>query len=221
MRSIIATLVAVQLACSAAQADRTAAPNSAAPASATPPASSTQAAPTPVRKADAQQPVVANPLAPEVKAFLDRVTAYIAVRSKADDGIPKLTETSDPNKIAEREKALGEALVAARAGAKPGDVFAPEFLPTLNKIIKDDFSKRTMAERKALIVELPKGVKFGVNQVYPTTIPLATCPPKLLKALPELPSDIEYRIVYRHLILRDVKGNYVIDMVPNVFPIPA
>jgi hypothetical protein len=218
MRCIFVTLVAVQLACTAAQADRSA-PDSARSVAATPPTSSAPAAQAPARPADAQQPVVANPVAPEVKAFLDRVDAYVALRSKADDGIPKLTETSDPKKIAEREQALGEALMKARAGVKVGEVFVPEFLPTLNKIIKDDFSKRTMAERKALIVELPKGVKFGINQPYPTTIPLATCPPKLLKALPELPSGIEYRIVHRNLILRDVKANYVIDMVANVFPI--
>lgn len=213
MRSILVTLCAVQLACAGASADR------ATPAD---PPASTPATPlvspaSPV----ASQGTNGDPVVPGVKVFLDRVAAYVALRSKVDDGIPKLTETSDPTKIAERERALGEALIKARMGVKHGDIFAPEFQPSLAKIIKDDFAKRTLAERKALIVELPKGIRFGINQIYPTTIPLATFPPNLLKALPDLPADLEYRIVYRHLILRDVRGNYVIDMVPDVFPIPV
>lgn len=216
MRSIFVTLVAVQLACAGAHADRDAEP---APAAVGPAA--TEPAVTSAQAAKAATPADAVPVSAGVKAFQDRLTAYIALRDKVDNGIPKLTETSDPKKIAERERALGEALIKARMGVKAGDIFAPEFQPILVKIIKDDFAKRTLAERKALIVELPKGVKFGINQQYPTTIPLATFPPNLLKVLPDLPKDLEYRIVFRNIILRDVRGNYVIDVVTDVFPIPV
>jgi hypothetical protein len=161
-----------------------------------------------------------NALGTAVKAFQDRIAEYVALQHKVDDGIPKLTETNDPAKIAARERALGEALIKARPNAQPGEYFVKEYQPFLIQTIKSDFAKRTRAERKALIVELPKGLKLGVNMIYPTTIPLATFPPNLLKALPELPPELEYRIVYRHLILRDVKGNYVVDMMPDVFPIP-
>lgn len=219
MRSIFITLVAVQLACVGARAERTATPDpDAASPSATTAAATDQAA---KAAPAAPRPADADPVSPGVKVFQDRLAAYVALRDKVDNGIPRLTETSDPRKIAERERALGEALIKARAGAKSGDVLAPEFQSILAKIIKDDFAKRTLAERKALIVELPKGVKFGLNTHYPTTIPLATFPPNLLKVLPELPKDLEYRIVFRHLILRDVRGNYVIDMVTDVFPIPV
>lgn len=161
-----------------------------------------------------------NPMGAAIKAFQDRVKEYLALTHKVDDGIPPLKETNDPAKIAARERALGEALIQARSDAKPGDVFVKDVQPYFIDVIKKDFAKRTRAERKALVVELPKGLKFGVNMIYPTTIPLATFPPNLLKALPELPPELEYRIVYRHLILRDVKGNYVVDMMPEVFPIP-
>ena len=90
----------------------------------------------------------------------------------------------------------------------------------IRHIVKADFAKRTPAERKAFTVELPKGVKVTVNSMYPTTIPLVTFPAKLLKTLPDLPPELEYRIVNRDLILRDVEGNYVVDVMPDVFPIP-
>ena len=60
-----------------------------------------------------------------------------------------------------------------------------------------------------------------VNSVYPSALPLATFPPNLLKKLPELPPELEYRIVGRDLMLRDVKGNVVVDIMRNVFPIPT
>jgi hypothetical protein len=209
MRFIFITAVAVQLACAGARGDRAPAPTSAPPP--------TPLAPAPVLP----DPAAVNPTGVAVKAFTDRVNEYLALRGKVDNGIPKLTETSDPKKIADRERALGEALVKARVNAKPGDIFVPEFQAVLIKTINDDFAKRTLAERKALVVELPKGLAFGINQIYPTTIPLATFPPNLLTALPDLAEDdVEYRIVYRHLILRDVRGNYVIDMIRDVFPIP-
>jgi hypothetical protein len=81
-------------------------------------------------------------------------------------------------------------------------------------------AKRPVADRKALIVELPKDVAIGANMVYPPQLPLATFPGKLLKALPELPKGLEYRIVGRHLILRDVTGNVIVDILRDVFPIP-
>ena len=168
----------------------------------------------------AQQPTV-NPVGAAHKAFLDRLQEYVQYRNKVDTGIPALKETNDPAKIAEREKALGDALIKGRPDAKPGDYFVRPIQPILIKLIHDDFAKRSRLDRKALIVELPKGVKVAVNARYPTTLPLATFPPNLLEELPQLPKGLEYRIVGRDLILRDIAGNVVVDIMPNVFPIPT
>ncbi len=145
----------------------------------------------------------------------------MAFHKKVDDGIPKLRETADPKEIADRERALAEAMIKARPKPTMGEYFPTEFRPVLASLVKKDFAKRTLAERKALIVELPKGLKFGINQIYPTSIPLTTFPANLLTAMPELPPELEYRIVHRHLILRDTPANYVVDMVPDLFPIPT
>jgi hypothetical protein len=162
-----------------------------------------------------------NPTGSAVKAFLDRMNEYVRFHNNVEKVVPPLTETADPVKIAAREKALGEALIKTRPDAKPGDFLIKEVQPIIAKIIADDFAKRSPADRKALIQELPKGLKIGVNQVYPTALPLATFPPNLLKALPELPPELEYRIVGRDLILRDSKGNVIVDVMRDVFPIPV
>jgi len=179
-----------------------------------PPAPATK--PKPVERAS---PV--NAAAAATKAFQDRIKEYLAFHNRAEATVPALDETAEPAKISARERALGEALIKARPNAQPGEFFIKEYAPYLRQIVAQDFKKRTRAQRRALIVELPPGVKVGVNMVYPTTIPLATFPPNLLRALPELPPELEYRIVARDLILRDVKGNVVVDVMPNVFPIPA
>lgn len=171
-----------------------------------------------VQKAPAK---AVNPAGAATKVFLDRIAEYLEFHNNVEKTVPPLTETSDPAKIAAREKALGEALIKARPNAKPGDFLIKEYQPFLARVIRQDFAKRSVADRKALIQELPKGVKIGVNQVYPTTLPLATFPSRLLRALPELPSELEYRIVGRDLVLLDVKGNVIVDIMPGVFPIPT
>ena len=67
-----------------------------------------------------------------------------------------------------------------------------------------------------IIVELPKNMKVDVNTVYPTTMPLATCPPALLRKLPDLPPELEYRLVGHNLILRDVQANLIVDILRDV-----
>jgi hypothetical protein len=66
--------------------------------------------------------------------------------------------------------------------------------------------------------DVPAGTKVQVNAEYPDGLPLVTIPPKLLKALPELPEDLEYRLVGRDLILLDVRSGVVVDMLPGVVP---
>lgn len=161
-----------------------------------------------------------NPYGAATKAFLDRVREYATFHNNVEKMVKPITQTSSPEEIAKREAALGAMLIERRPDAKEGDFFIKEMQPHLRRLINEDFRKRPVADRKALIVELPKNVKIGVNMIYPPALPLLTFPANLLKAFPELPKELEYRIVGRHLILRDVTGNVIVDIMRNVFPIP-
>ena len=165
------------------------------------------------------QPV--NPQGAAVLEFQKRIDAYMKVHNEAEAKVPNLKRTDDPVEISSREKALAEMIMTLRAGAQPGDIFAKEFQPYFVKIVQDDFQKRSVADRKALVHELPKGVKVAINTPYPTTIPLITFPATLLRVLPDLPPELEYRIVGRHLLLRDVKANLIVDALYDVVPIPT
>jgi hypothetical protein len=150
--------------------------------------------------------------------YQKRIQAYLKIHNEAEGKVPDLKRTDDPKDISEREAALAQAIQTLRAGAQPGEIFAPEYQPYFIGIVKDDFETRTAADRKAIIVELPKNMKVDVNTVYPTTIPLATFPPVLLRKLPDLPPELEYRLVGRSLILRDVKANLIVDILRDIVP---
>ena len=47
---------------------------------------------------------------------------------------------------------------------------------------------------------------------------LATMPPSLLAVLPPLPRELEYRIVGRYLVLRDVDASLVLDYIADAVP---
>ncbi|MND04077.1 hypothetical protein D3C83_241900 [compost metagenome] len=55
-----------------------------------------------------------------------------------------------------------------------------------------------------------------VNATWPASEPLTTVPANILERLPQLPPDVEYRISNkRHLILRDVDANIIVDFIYN------
>jgi len=162
------------------------------------------------------QPV--NAMGAAILAFHKHLEAYMKVHNEAEGKVPSLKRTDDPVEISGREKALAEMIMTLRAGAEEGVVFAPDVQKHFQTIIQEDFAKRSHSDRVALVHELPKGAKVSVNTVYPTTIPLLTFPAALLQKLPDLPPELEYRIVGRHLILRDVKANLIVDVLRDAIP---
>jgi hypothetical protein len=162
-----------------------------------------------------QAPV--NPLAQSMVDFKKRVDGYMKLRAEITKKVPEVKETGDPAKISGREKALGQAIAAARPAAKPGDIFGDEMSAHLRKILADDWKSRTPADRNALLEEIPKGLQLKVNQPYPTTIPLPSVPAKLLAMLPMLPEELEYRLVDRFFLLRDRDANLIVDVLPDVW----
>jgi hypothetical protein len=179
------------------------------------PVNRSPAEPSPGFTADGQ-PV--NAMGAATLEFHRRLQAYLEIHQEADGKVPSLRRTDDPVEIAKRETALAEMIMTLRAGAQPGDIFAAEYQPHLVKIVRDDFARRSAADRRALVWELPKNMKVDVNTAYPTDIPLATFPAALLKKLPDLPPELEYRIVGRSLILRDVNANLIVDVLRDVVP---
>jgi len=166
--------------------------------------------------ADARQAV--NLRAEVLSQFQKRVDAYLELREKASAGVKKLEETKNPEEVTARQQALGRAIKAARPHARRGEIFFPEVAALVREAVREDFRRRPAAERSAAFASVPNAPKLGINDYYPSAVPLATVPPRLLAQLPRLPEELEYRFLGARLILRDVDANLVVDFLDNALP---
>jgi len=172
-----------------------------------------------VNKLDVKSGEAPNPVEdPRFKDFFDRVRAYMKIHDAANARVPSLKETSDPKEVSRREKALADEIRVQRAGAQQGDVFSPSAAKEIGVVVAEDFKARPARIQQAILVEVPVKVPPAINTDYPTTLPLASVPPGLLLKLPTLPEALEYRFLGRHLILRDIKANLIVDFIPDVVP---
>jgi hypothetical protein len=179
-----------------------------------------QPAPEPVTtsppKMDAPQ---TNADAALLKDFKDRIDAYMKLHDKQEKGKADPKETSDPGKIKATQDALAAKIQAARTDAKPGDIFTPEIRQLFRRLMYPEIKGADAPETKKTIKEdggtVTKQQILKVNARYPEGAPLPTVPPNLLARLPQLPEELEYRIINKDLILRDVNANLIVDFIPN------
>jgi hypothetical protein len=68
------------------------------------------------------------------------------------------------------------------------------------------------------MAEQTKGVPLRINYPYPETKAMSLVPPSLLLNLPQLPKQLEYRFVGRHLVLLDERANLIVDFMLNAVP---
>lgn len=168
--------------------------------------------------ADAGQQQRVNAEAATLQDFQRRIDAYLDLRKRVDDGAPKLKETNDPGKIREAQTALAKRIQAGRATARHGDIFTPEVQKLFRRLMYPELKGPDAAETKQAIKDdapAPGEIHFKVNASYPEGQPLPTVPPDLLGRLPKLPEDLEFRIIGKHMILRDVDANVIVDYLPN------
>ena len=167
----------------------------------------------------AEQPQT-NPTAATLADFDTRIKAYVALHRKLANETGEIDETKSPRQITDREVALGTLIRTARAQARRGDIFAPPIEALFKQLIREESARRSPRVRTDRKEDQDELADFTptVNQVYPPTQPLVTFPAGLLRVLPKLPRELEYRLVQRNLILRDIEANVIIDVIPAATP---
>lgn len=158
-------------------------------------------------------------VAKEMAEFVARVEAYNQLREKLIGQLPKLPEKATAEEIEKRQQALQVLIVAARKGTKAGDIFVPDMQTVVRALMARVFANPTQrAELRATIAEEnPTGIKLVVNTRYPDA-PVVTMPPEVLKNLPTLPKDLEYRFVGESLILLDTRAHLIVDVMSFALP---
>ena len=156
--------------------------------------------------------IVQGTFDPETLAeFNRRVQDYAALRSKLEEGLPPLVATDNGDEIERFEHRLAQRIRAARSSRR-GQLFAP----VMRRQVKQMLVRRVDAATIAVIMDdSPSEFDVDINDTYSKQRALATMPPNILLTLPDLPRDMEYRFVGRHLILRDARANIIIDEVPH------
>lgn len=160
-----------------------------------------------------------GPKDPAVAGFVERVNQYVALHKKLEDQLPKLPQEATPQQIDQKERRLGELIQAARKGAQRGDLFTPEMTVYVKNVMAQVFGGPGGQKlRSSVMDENVKELPVRVNMRFPDSIPISTMPPAVLKALPELPEQMQYRFVASQFVLLDSHSHLVADFIPAVLP---
>jgi type VI protein secretion system component VasK len=161
-----------------------------------------------------------NPDAATIADFKKRVDTYVALHKKLEDTLPHLPKDATPQQLDQHERALEKLMRANRTDAKQGDLFTPGMQRIIRKLLTQVFQGKGGAQLKKEIMEEygeRERATLAVNARYPDSVPLSTVPPQVLKGLPELPDELEYRFVGNNLILLDPHAHIIADYMERVF----
>jgi hypothetical protein len=150
--------------------------------------------------------------------FGRRVNEYVKVRKAVESQVHILKPTNSPEEIQQHERELAQGIRQARRDARQGGIFTPEIAAEFRRLIAEAMRGPEAARiRESLRSGSPVAAQaISVNASYPPAAPLQSTPPSLLGNLPELPPGLDYRLVGRSLILRDVEANMILDFISNV-----
>ncbi len=155
------------------------------------------------------------------KASLDD---YIRIRRQAEE---RLGRTLDFNAgysardVVDREHALAQYIREIRTVPTEGEIFTPEVRAYLSQAlnIAYDSNPQPITASLACVSEIVEQ-RLTPNSVYPEDWEYNMMPPTLLLGMPALPQGLEYRIVNRDMIIRDLESNLVVDVMRNAITFP-
>jgi hypothetical protein len=151
--------------------------------------------------------------------FEARVKEYRALQRKLEASLPKLPKRATSEQVDQYQRALSAAVTTARAGAVRGEFFTADLEALVKRILAKVVSGRDGKNIRASIMDENPGLpNLAVNDRYPDSIPLSTMPAEILKALPKLEEDLEYRFIGERLVLMDPQAHIVLDFTGDVLP---
>jgi len=158
-----------------------------------------------------------NPDAAILADFNARLDNYVKKQRALVKDSP-ISEDATPAQIQARQETLAAELRSIRKTARQGDIFAPQVAALFKRLMNPEVKEQPRETKQALEEEDGETaqVDLKINASWPPTEPLTTVPANLLANMPQLPEDVEYRISNkRHLVLRDVDANIIVDFIYN------
>ena len=156
-----------------------------------------------------------------LEQFDRAIDDYVALHRRIDRSLPPQRSFDDAEEMFAARDALRERIIRSRPNARRGDVFGP----AVSEVIRDRLLRAVrwhrhdpadiLADNRAERVRgtpMPK-----VNEPFPWGLGAAMWP-TLLRVLPELSEELEYRFVDRDLVLIDMHANVVVDILSDALP---
>jgi len=151
--------------------------------------------------------------------FKAAITDYMALRNRLRSEIRGPVPASTAVELNQASDALAAAIQRARAGARAGSIFKVPVADMIKRRVGEVVTSDQLGPVLADIDDEDPTVRTPtVHLRFPAASQMATMPPSLLAALPELPKELEYRIVGTYLVLRDVDAALVLDYIPAAVP---
>lgn len=165
----------------------------------------------------AQTPAAGDPAV--LQAFHGRIAAYVELHRRLEGPLPTLEASDDLAKVHVAMAALGQQIRRARRTARQGDILTPDVARLIRDCVADCMPHDQL---QALLEEdddhaPARPVRLRVNGGWPPDAPFTYVPPQLLQLMPPLPSELQYRIIGRDLVLWDHHANLIVDFLPGVF----
>jgi hypothetical protein len=151
--------------------------------------------------------------------FNGRIQAYISIHHQAEEqsGLASHPESLNSAKeIAKRKGTMAKQIALLRKDLREGEIFTPELRTYFIRALDSAYQGNPEAISTAVACA-PKCDEqmVSANTVYPDHLGFSVMTPTMLRRLPALPEELEYRIVNRDLIIRDREANLIVDVMRN------
>lgn len=149
----------------------------------------------------------------------EEIARYLAIHTDLRSEVPGPVPNSSARELNDASDMLFNAIRRARPRARQGDFFDADATRLITQRLRDALrSPSTAAALAGIDDERPAALRPQTYLRFPVANEMATMPPSLLRVLPRLPAELEYRIVGEYLVLRDVKAAMILDYIPNAVP---
>lgn len=154
-----------------------------------------------------------------IKQFDEAIAKYMALRLKLRSEVVGPVKESSSSQVTNASDALAGAIERARQDAHVGSMFDAPVATVIKRRIADAVRTENLVAVLADIDdEEQAGLSPKVHLRLPVSAQMATMPASLLNVLPQLPKELEYRILGRYLVLRDVDASLILDYIPAAVP---
>jgi hypothetical protein len=157
------------------------------------------------------------------QAFQHEIDRYVVLHRLLETFIPPLRITRDLSPNYESMRVLRLRIQLARRDARQGDFFTAGVATMIRRQVTSCLTREEWQavlddngrnDEEEMRVEPPV---LQVNMEWPEPTPFDFVPPQLLRSLPPLPEELQYRIIGRSLVLWDHHANLIVDILPAAF----